>query len=91
MVTTFMGLTSSRDVTVSRTLSIRTESRPTLFLVEQTVEQLASCLGYGWTADFLFGDQFEMCERKGCPPADFVSVVISDPVQSRAASGRPRW
>jgi hypothetical protein len=32
MDTAFMGLTSSRDVTVSRTLSARTSSRPTLFL-----------------------------------------------------------
>jgi hypothetical protein len=32
MVTAFMGLTSTRDVTVSRTLSTRTESSPTYFL-----------------------------------------------------------
>jgi hypothetical protein len=32
MDTAFMGLTSSRDVTVSRTLSARTSSHPTIFL-----------------------------------------------------------
>jgi hypothetical protein len=32
MRTAFMGLTSSRGVTVSRTLSTRTSSRPTIFL-----------------------------------------------------------
>jgi hypothetical protein len=31
LVTTFMGLTSSRDVTVWRTLPTWTECRPTLF------------------------------------------------------------
>jgi len=45
MVLAFMGLTSSRDVTVSRTLPTWTESRPTLF---PTTDPTGACRLERW-------------------------------------------
>src|SRR4051794_3185764 len=50
MVIAFMGLTSSRDVTVSRTVSTRNESRPTNFS-DHRPDRLSTRSPANWNAD----------------------------------------
>jgi hypothetical protein len=50
MVIAFMGLTSSRDVTVSRTVSTRNESRPTNFS-DHRPDRLSTHTPANWNAD----------------------------------------
>jgi hypothetical protein len=54
MDTAFMGLTSSRDVTVSRTLSARTSSRRTIFLPTNLAGRQCTHLPHSaWIGDVL--------------------------------------
>jgi len=102
MVTAFMGLTSSRDVTVSRTLSTWTESRPTYFPDQEpdrlSARSAASPLSHLDGCDAAHREEYGGNSRRSNSSCDdlspspkvllFVNWLGCEGVQPRYAGGR---